>query len=50
MAVQPMTLSHTLELFQKKLGPLGNSDNTADLAEALEFIPLAIVQAAAYIS
>lgn len=50
VAVQPMIPSHALALFEKKLGPLDQSDNIADLAAALEFMPLAIVQAAAYIS
>ena len=50
VAVQPMTPSHALALFEKKLGPHGQGDDIADLAAALEFIPLAIVQAAAYIS
>ena len=50
VAVQPMAPSHALALFKKKLGPLGQGDDTADLAAALEFMPLAIVQAAAYIS
>jgi len=50
VAVQPMAPAHALSLFEKKLGPLGQSDNTAELAAALEFMPLAIVQAAAYIS
>ncbi len=50
VAVQPMASAHALSLFEKKLGPLGQSDNTAELAAALEFMPLAIVQAAAYIS
>ena len=45
-----MALSHALALLEKKLGPLGQNDGTADLAAALEFMPLAIVQAAAYIS
>ena len=50
VAVQPMAPSHALALFEKKLGPLGQGDNIADLAASLEFMPLAIVQAAAYIS
>ena len=47
VAVQSMALSHALALFEKKLGSLGQGDDTAELAAALEFIPLAIVQAAA---
>ena len=50
LAVQPMAPPHALTLFEKKLGPLGQGDDIADLAAALEFMPLAIVQAAAYIS
>ncbi|KAL2048196.1 hypothetical protein N7G274_000107 [Stereocaulon virgatum] len=41
---------HALSLFEKKLGPLDQGDDTAELAAALEYMPLAIVQAAAYIS
>ncbi len=50
VVMQPMAPSQALALFEKKLGPLGQSDDTAELAAALEFMPLAIVQAAAYIS
>ena len=50
VAVQPMAAAHALSLFERKLGPLDQSDDTAELAAALEFMPLAIVQAAAYIS
>ena len=50
VAVQPMAPAQALALFEKKLGPLGQSDNSRELAAALEFMPLAIVQAAAYIS
>ena len=50
IAVQPMVPVHALSLFEKKLGPLGQGDDTMELAAALEFMPLAIVQAAAYIS
>jgi len=50
VAVQPMAPAQALALFEKKLGPLGQGDDTKDLAAALEFMPLAIVQAAAYIS
>ena len=50
IAVQPMTESHALALFKTKLGVLSDDNNTAELAAALEFMPLAIVQAAAYIS
>ena len=50
VAVQPMAPVHALSLFEKKLGPLGQGDDTTELAAALEFMPLAIIQAAAYIS
>ena len=50
VAVHPMASSHALALFEKKLGPLGQGDDTAELAAALEYMPLTIVQAAAYIS
>jgi tetratricopeptide (TPR) repeat protein len=44
-----MSEADALELFAKKLG--GNDgDDATELATALEFMPLAIVQAAAYIS
>ena len=50
VVVQPMTPAQALTLFEKKLGSLGQGEDTAELAAALEFMPLAIVQAAAYIS
>ena len=50
VVVQPMTPAQALTLFEKKLGPLGQVDDTGELAAALDFIPLAIVQATAYIS
>ena len=50
VVVQAMTPAQALMLFEKKLGSLGQGDDTAELAAALEFMPLAIVQAAAYIS
>jgi len=50
VAVQPMAPAHALLLFEKKLGPLDQGDDTAELAATLDFMPLAIVQAAAYIS
>jgi len=49
IAIGPMSEADALELFAKKLG--GNDgDDATELATALEFMPLAIVQAAAYIS
>ena len=50
VVVQPMTPAQALTLFEKKLGSLGQGDDTAELAAALEFMPLAMVQAAAYVS
>ena len=44
-----MTRSEALELFQRKLELPGESLETLKLLEELEFMPLAIVQAAAYI-
>ena len=50
IVVEPMDKSHALALFKKKLRVLEDSNDIAELAAALEFMPLAIVQAAAYIS
>jgi len=50
IAVEPMNEAHALALFERKLGKQGDSTDVAKLAAALEFMPLAIVQAAAYIS
>ena len=50
IAIEPMDEAHALALFEKKLGKQGESQDVAELAAALEFMPLAIVQAAAYIS
>ena len=50
VTVQPMAAAHALSLFEKKLGPLNQGDKAAKLVAALEFMPLAIAQAAAYIS
>ena len=48
--VEPMDKAHAVALFEKKLGKQGESQDIPELAVALEFMPLAIVQAAAYIS
>jgi tetratricopeptide (TPR) repeat protein len=48
--VEPMDKGHALALFKKKLGYQGNSEDIVELVAALEFMPLAIVQATAYIS
>ena len=47
--VEPMNDTDALALLEKKLGKYADRDNTPKLAAALEFMPLAIVQAAAYI-
>ena len=52
IAVKPMDKEHALALLEKKLGKLweqSDGQDVAVLAAALEFMPLAIVQAAAYI-
>ena len=49
ISVEPMDDTHALALLEKKLGEQMDRDDTAELAAALEFMPLAIVQAAAYI-
>ena len=48
--VEPMDEHSALALLDKKLGTQANRSRIADLAAALEYMPLAIVQAAAYIS
>lgn len=50
IAVDPMDEALALTLFEKKLGVYEDSSNITELATVLEFMPLAIVQAAAYIS
>lgn len=47
--VEPMDDPHALALLERKLGKQIDRDDTFKLAAALEFMPLAIVQAAAYI-
>lgn len=50
IAIEPMDKVDAQALFANKLGRHGlTSDNTAELITALEFMPLAIVQAAVYI-
>jgi hypothetical protein len=49
IAVEPIDKVSAVVLFEKKLGTLGDSREVAELAAALECMPLAIVQAAAYI-
>jgi len=48
--VKPMDGAQAVALFEKKLGEPSNSKDIAELAEVLEYMPLAIVQAATYIS
>jgi hypothetical protein len=47
--VKPMEASEALELLERKLKQQGESENSRNLVEELEFMPLAIVQAASYI-
>ncbi|KAM3502994.1 hypothetical protein MY10362_004475 [Beauveria mimosiformis] len=49
IAVKPMNKKDTLRLFQNKLGQNDDETYTIKLAAALEYMPLAIVQAAAYV-
>ncbi|PSN58828.1 TPR-like protein [Corynespora cassiicola Philippines] len=49
VSIKAMDEAHALALFEKKLGVQENSGDIAELAAALEYMPLAIVQAAAYI-
>lgn len=48
--VELMDKAHAVVLFEKKLGKQGESQDIPELAVALEFMPLAIVQVAVYIS
>ena len=50
VSVEPMDEAQAQVLFKKKLGSQGDSSDVPKLAAALEYMPLAIVQAAAYIS
>ena len=47
--INPMDESEALKLLQQKLGRLAESPDIPTLVEELEFMPLAIVQAAGYI-
>ncbi|KAH8730454.1 hypothetical protein GQ44DRAFT_756360 [Phaeosphaeriaceae sp. PMI808] len=49
LSIQPMDDASGAELLRKKLGEEVDKDGTAELARTLEFMPLALVQAAAYI-
>ena len=48
--VEPMDEMYAVALLNKKLGIQSDQRDIVELAEALEYMPLAIVQAAAYIS
>jgi hypothetical protein len=50
VSVEPMDEAQALALFGKKLEAQGDNSKVAELAAVLEYMPLAIVQAAAYIS
>jgi len=50
IAIKPMARADALALFERKLGWHDDGDDAIELTAALEFMPLAIVQAAAYIS
>ncbi|KAJ4362274.1 hypothetical protein N0V83_010367 [Neocucurbitaria cava] len=50
VAVEPMNKVQAMALLETKLGAQQTSSNLAELAAALEYMPLAIVQAAAYIT
>ena len=50
ITVKPMDKVHALALFEKKLGRKSEKKDANKLVAALEFMPLAIVQAASYIS
>jgi tetratricopeptide (TPR) repeat protein len=49
MEIGPMAQTDALTLLEKKLGSLPAKDVAADLVQALDLVPLAISQAAAYI-
>lgn len=49
ITVDPMDKSQASALMETKLGMQANNEDILELIEALEFMPLAIVQAAAYI-
>ncbi|KAK2596810.1 hypothetical protein QQS21_006139 [Conoideocrella luteorostrata] len=49
ITIEPMNEKDALQLFQNKLGQDDYEACTAELAAALDYMPLAIVQAAAYV-
>jgi len=50
IAVGPVDEAHAVALFERKLSTESDREDTVKLVAALEFMPLAVVQAAAYIS
>jgi tetratricopeptide (TPR) repeat protein len=50
IVVEPMDKAHAVALFEKKLSIQGGQKDTTELVAAVEYMPLAIVQAAAYIN
>jgi hypothetical protein len=48
--VNPMDHDHALALLEKKLGPNLEGNDATELLQTLDYMPLAITQAAAYIS
>ncbi|KAF2464492.1 TPR-like protein [Lindgomyces ingoldianus] len=50
IAVQPMSKADAVALLEKKLEGIEESDGVSELATALEFMPLAMVQATSYIA
>jgi hypothetical protein len=50
IVVKPMDESHALALLRKKLGGNLDKKEVVELARSLDYMPLAITQAAAYIS
>jgi tetratricopeptide (TPR) repeat protein len=49
LEIPPMDADHALEMMQKKIGMQDQGDDIIRLAKALDFMPLAMAQAAAYI-
>jgi hypothetical protein len=47
--VEPNDETQAMSLFERKLGAEANKEEVFQLITALEFMPLAIVQAAAYV-
>jgi hypothetical protein len=50
IAVEPMDEAHAVALFERKLLTQSDQEDSIELVAALEFMPLAVVQAAAYIN